>query len=109
MGEEAQGPGHRFSIPLTAPSALFFAPSGGLLPGGRFVDDRAMPMLVGDLIRRNALVVPDRPAASLGHEVLTHAELVIIKFFESTLRDVDDGTFARTFSEQNKRSLIPAH
>lgn len=34
-----------------------------------------MPMLVGDLIRRNSLVVPNRPAASLGAEVLTHAEL----------------------------------
>ena len=32
-------------------------------------------MLIGDLFRRNAQVVPDRVAASLGEEELTHAAL----------------------------------
>jgi fatty-acyl-CoA synthase len=34
-----------------------------------------LPLLVGDIFRRNAATVPARPAASLGSEVLTHAEL----------------------------------
>ncbi len=33
------------------------------------------PLLIGDLFRRNARVVPDRPAASLGDRVVTHGEL----------------------------------
>ena len=35
----------------------------------------ASPLLIGDLIRRNALAVPGRAAASLGDRVLSHAEL----------------------------------
>jgi acyl-CoA synthetase (AMP-forming)/AMP-acid ligase II len=34
-----------------------------------------MPMLIGDVFRRNAQVVPDRVAASLGAASLTHGEL----------------------------------
>jgi acyl-CoA synthetase (AMP-forming)/AMP-acid ligase II len=37
--------------------------------------DFASPLLLGDLIRRNARVVPDRAAASLAGRVLSHAEL----------------------------------
>jgi len=32
-------------------------------------------LLVGEIVRRNALAVPERPAASLGLRVLTHGEL----------------------------------
>ena len=34
-----------------------------------------MSLLIGDIFRRNAEVVPDRVAASLGEAQLTHAEL----------------------------------
>jgi acyl-CoA synthetase (AMP-forming)/AMP-acid ligase II len=37
--------------------------------------DLASPLLIGDLVRRNARAVPDRPAASLAGRVLTHREL----------------------------------
>jgi len=37
--------------------------------------DFASPLLIGDLIRRNARAVPGRPAASLAGRVLSHAEL----------------------------------
>ena len=37
--------------------------------------DFASPLLIGDLIRRNARAVPGRPAASLADRVLSHAEL----------------------------------
>ena len=33
------------------------------------------PLLIGDLFRRNARVVPDRLAASLGDRTFTHGEL----------------------------------
>jgi acyl-CoA synthetase (AMP-forming)/AMP-acid ligase II len=33
------------------------------------------PLLIGDVFRRNAAVVPDRVAASLGERTLTHAQL----------------------------------
>src|SRR5262245_17640578 len=35
----------------------------------------ASPLLIGDLVRRNARAVPDRPAASLAGRVLSHREL----------------------------------
>ena len=37
--------------------------------------ESASPLLIGDLIRRNARAVPGRPAASLAGRVLSHAEL----------------------------------
>jgi acyl-CoA synthetase (AMP-forming)/AMP-acid ligase II len=37
--------------------------------------DLASPLLIGDLIRRNARALPGRPAASLAGEVLSHGEL----------------------------------
>ncbi len=37
--------------------------------------DFASPLRIGDLIRRNARAVPDRPAASLAGGVLSHGEL----------------------------------
>ncbi len=35
----------------------------------------AVPMLIGDVFRRNAAVAPDDPAASLGEATLTHGQL----------------------------------
>ncbi|MBW2312591.1 MAG: acyl--CoA ligase [Deltaproteobacteria bacterium] len=37
--------------------------------------DPGRALLVGEIFRRNAAVVPDRPAAALGKHALTHAEL----------------------------------
>jgi acyl-CoA synthetase (AMP-forming)/AMP-acid ligase II len=37
--------------------------------------DLASPLLIGDLVRRNARAVPDRPAASLAGRALSHCEL----------------------------------
>ena len=34
-----------------------------------------MPLLIGDIFRRNARVVPDAPAAAMGGDEFTHAEL----------------------------------
>src|SRR5262245_27114208 len=51
--------------------------------------DFASPLRIGDLIRRNARAVPDRPAASLAGRLLSHAELdLAANRVGSALRDL---------------------
>jgi len=59
---------------MTTPKAPTSSGTLASTPSGTLAGTPA-PLLVGDVFRRNAAVVPERVAASLGDETLTHGEL----------------------------------